>query len=238
MVEEITKLESPIDVMMLIHKAFRAHSTRGEMLAAKLEEGGDLQAFKQAFDFWGKALGYHAIAEDKYMTAPLTNCQPARDNEAEHAELAGQAGELQTFIEKGDAAGLTESVKTAMMGSEGEQHKELAAKLEDVEKALKKEIGETRVIGRTRRHLFRKVMDLRVTEYDHFENEEAFVCSLVRERMNEQEQLDIVKHLLIDEAAEDPRWIIDWVAREVSQTERLLLSDLEKRFGGIPTKAV
>lgn len=64
MVEEITKLESPIDVMMLIHKALRAHSTRAETLAAQLEEGGDLQAFKEAFEFWGKALLYHATAED------------------------------------------------------------------------------------------------------------------------------------------------------------------------------
>ena len=93
MVEEITRLDSPIDVMYLLHKAFRAHSDRTEELAAQAEKGGDLKQFMEAFDFWIKQLLYHATTEDKYMTGPLTDQQPARDNEAEHAELVRQAGE-------------------------------------------------------------------------------------------------------------------------------------------------
>ncbi|MFQ5934700.1 MAG: hypothetical protein ACE5KI_08675, partial [Dehalococcoidia bacterium] len=133
------------------------------------------------------------------MTAPLTDSQPARDNEAEHAELAQQGGELIEFLGKGDAAGLAENVKAAMLAMEEEQHKEILEKVAEVEEVLKREIGETRVIARTRRHLYRRVMALRVLEFDHFENEEAFVVSIVRERMNEQQQLEVAKHLLIDE---------------------------------------
>ena len=99
-----------------------------------------------------------------------------------------------------------------------------------VEEVLKKEIGEERVVARTRRHLYSRVMALRVTEFDHFENEEAFVVSEVRERMNDEEQLEVARRLLIDDDAEDPRWIIDWLVTELTPTERDLLSGLDKRF--------
>ena len=228
--EEITKLDSPIDVMHLFHKAFRAHSDRTEELAARGQEGGDLSAFREAFDAWGKLLLYHATAEDNYMTAPLTGSQAARDNEAEHAALGQHAVEVIAFMKKGDAAGLEESVKAAMLALEEEQHIEVVEKLEAVEEVLKKEIGEDKVVARTRRHLYSKVMALRVAEFDHFENEEAFVLPVVRERMNEEEQLEVARRLLIDEEAEDRRWIIDWLAGELTLTERRLLSDLETRF--------
>ena len=230
MPDDITEIDNPIDVMYLMHKAFRAVSMRVEALAAQLENGGDIEAFRVAFNFWGMQLLYHATAEDKYMTAPLTDSQAARDNEAEHAALGQQAVELIVFMKKGDAAGLEESVKAAMLALEKEQHSEVVEKLEAVEEVLKKEIGEDRVVARTRRHIYSRVMALRVTEFDHFENEEAFVVSVVRERMNEQEQLEVAKRLLIDEEAEDPRWIIDWLAGELTLAERRLLSDLEALF--------
>lgn len=230
MIEEITKLEAPIDVMILMHKAFHAASAKTEAQAAGLETGGDLGAFKKSFEFWITQLLYHATAEDKYMTAPLTDSQPARDNEAEHAELAKQGGELIEYMEKGDSAGLEDNVKAAMLALEEKQHVELVEKAKEVEALLMQEIGKDRVVARTRRHLYRRVMALRVLEFDHFENEEAFVCSLVRDRIDEQAQLGIVKQLLIDESAENPRWVIDWVASELSPGERKLLADLEARF--------
>ena len=42
MVEEITRLDGPIDVMYLMHMAFRAQSERTEALAARAQDGGDL----------------------------------------------------------------------------------------------------------------------------------------------------------------------------------------------------
>ena len=80
-------------------------------------------------------------------------------------------------------------------------------------------------------------MALRILEFDHFEKEEAFVCPLVRDQMSENEQLDLAKKLLIDETADDPRWIIDWVAEELEPRERQLLADLEARFARLTPAA-
>ena len=230
MAEEITRLDSPIDVMYLIHKAFRTLSDRVESEISQVVEGGDLQPFKEGFDLWTKLLLYHATAEDKYMTAPLTHCRPARDNEAEHEELALRAGALAAFIDKGDAAGLEASVKAAMLTLEDQQHKELAGKLRDVEDVLKSELGESRVVARTRRQLYKRVVDLRIFEFDHFENEEAFVLPVVRERMTEAEELEVVRHLLMDEESDEPRWIIDWVGSDLTTGEQMLLGGLELRL--------
>lgn len=235
MTTEITRLDSPIDVMFLMHQAFRELSERMEFEIARVQDGGDLSAFSAIFEFWAKRILFHATAEDTYMTGPLMDSQAARDNEAEHAELAQQAGTLVAFMEKGDAAGLEVNVKAAMSALEDQQHQELAEKLHDVEEVLKREIGERKVIARTRRHLYRKVVDLRVLEYDHFENEEAFVLPLVRERMTEAEELEVARHLLMDEESDYLRWIIDWVSSELTIGERMLLGGLEMRFNRVST---
>ena len=44
----------------------------------------------------------------------------------------------------------------------------------------------------------------------------------------------VVKDLLMDEDAEDPRWIIDWVQGHLDGTERQLLAGLESRFDELP----
>ena len=230
MVDQITKLDSPIDVMYLMHKAFRAQSERTEALAAKGQEGGDLTEFRESFDYWIKQLLYHATTEDKYMTGPLTDSQPARDNEAEHAGLVKIGGGLIEFLDRGDAAGLTENVTAAMAALEEKQHQELVEKAQEVEKVLIDAMGERKVIGRTRRHLYMRVMSLRVLEFDHFENEEEFVLPLVRDRFSTDQQLDLASRLLMGDEADDPRWIIDWVAREIDDEERKLLADLESKF--------
>ncbi|MDP7105265.1 MAG: hemerythrin domain-containing protein [SAR202 cluster bacterium] len=230
MAEDITKLDAPIDVMYMIHKAFRAQSERAEDLAAKAQDGGDLGDFMDAFNFWVQQLLYHAQAEDDHMTGPLTDSQPARDNETEHDELRQQGGGLIAFLGKGDAAGLEENVAAAMAALEDQQHKDLAEKAAEVEAALTAAMGEERVLARTRRHLYRRVMALRVLEYDHFENEEAFVVESIAENLDESTQLTIAKHLLIDSSAEDTRWVIDWVARELAPGEQKLLVELEARL--------
>ena len=232
--EEITRLDSPIDVMHLIHKAFRAQSERTEELAANAQDGGDLQEFGDSFEFWVTQLLYHAQAEDEYMTAPLTDSQPARDSEAEHEELRKSGGELIAFLNKGDSAGLEENVRSAILALEEKQHRELVEKAQEVAELLKRELGENRTLARTRRHLYRRVMAMRVLEFDHFENEEAFVLSLVRQTMSDLQQLKIARVLLIDDAAEDPRWIINWVKDELAPGEQRLLAELEARFEPVP----
>ncbi len=229
MTDETTNLDHPIDVQYLMHKAYRAVSLQVEGLASDLQDGGDIQAFTDLFGAWGKHLLFHAVTEDTYMTAPLENSQPARDNGEEHAGLGALEKELGAFMRKGESAGLEESIK-AVLAFEEEQHEELLRRMRDVEDVLTKEIGEGAVSARTGRHLYNRVVALRVAEFDHFENEEAFVFPIVRARMDEAQQLALARRLLIEDGADDPRWIIDLVAELISPEERKLLSELEARF--------
>ena len=228
--ENIHRLEDPIDVMPLMHKAFRAVSDRTEAMAANASNFEDVSELNEVFGYWVKQLLHHAAVEDEVMTGPLKDNQPARDNETEHTELAGKAGDLISFIAMGKAAGLEESVREAAFSLEDEQHRALEEKFHEVETALKNVLGEKKVTARTIRHIHSRLIGVRILELDHFENEEAFVLSLVRDEMDEAQQLNIVRRLLIDESAEDPRWIIDWVYSELDPEDQALLKDLENRF--------
>lgn len=238
MTTEITKLDSPIDAMYLIHKALRAEAERVETMAGLLEVGGSLQPFRLAFNCWATALAYHAEAENQYMTAPLTNCQPARDCEAEHADLAERLEDLAGCMDGDDTSELAEMVRDLMASANEEQHRELTQKLEDVLAVLNQEIGKTKLIERTKRHLYGRVVALRIAQDDHLENEEAFVLPVVRKRMSEQQQLEVARYLLIDEDAQDRRWIGDWMGQYLSPGERNLLAGLEARFKVLPAKAL
>ena len=217
--EETFKLDSPIDVMYLLHRALSAEAARAQREIERLETGGSLQPFRAAFNFWAAALMYHADVEDEYMTAPLTDFQPARDNEAEHLELAGLMDDLSEYMSKRDTHKLEERVSSAIIALHDQQHTELMEKLEDVMDVLNGEIGRTRVIARTKRHLYGKIVALRICQDDHLESEEAFVLPRVRESMSEDEQLRLAERLLVDKASEYPRSIQDWVARELNPEE-------------------
>ncbi|HIF43108.1 MAG TPA: hypothetical protein EYG27_06750 [Dehalococcoidia bacterium] len=166
------------------------------------------------------------------MTGPLQDSQPARDNETELAALAGKAGELVEFIAKGPGAGFAESVREAAFTLEDKQHRELEDRFHEMEAALQEVLGDKKVTARTIRHIHSRMMSVRILELDHFENEEAFVVNLVRDEIDEAGQLYMVRRLLIDETAENPRWIIDWVYSELDDSDKALLKDLENRFRG------
>ena len=65
-------------------------------------------------------------------------------------------------------------------------------------------MGDKKVTARTIRHIYRRMMSVRILELDHFENEEAFVVNLVRDEIDEAGQLYMVRRVLIDETAENP----------------------------------
>ena len=230
MTTEITRLKHPIDVMYLIHTALRAEAAKVEELVRQFDIGNSLQTFRCAFNFWASALAFHAQQEDTYMTATLTNSQPARDNEAEHVELGGMLGNLAEFMSEDQTTGIAKRVTEAMLALNKDQHADLVEKLEDVMAVLNEEIGTTKVIARTQRHLYQRVLALRVAQDDHLENEEAFVLPEIWLRISEEDQLKIVQRLLIDEDADDQRWVMDWVAPALSSRELELLEDLVRRF--------
>ncbi len=237
MTTEITRIEHPIDVMYLIHKALSAQAARVEETVRRFEIGSSLQPIRAGFNIWASALAFHAQQEDKYMTAPLSDFQPARDNETDHAALAAMLGDLNILVDKDDTRGLSERVKEAMVALNERQHGELVEKLEDVIEVLNGEIGKTKVIARTWRHLYARVVALRTAQDDHLENEEAFVLPEVWQRISEAGQLEMARCLLIDEEAEDPRWVLKWMAKYLTPAEGGLLADLEQSFARVPALA-
>ena len=213
---EITRLDSPIDVMYLIHKALRNEANRAIELVDKLGNGGTLQAFKLAFNEWATSLMFHADQEDQYVTKPLTACAPSMDD---------------------PTLGLVDKVKGAMLAHEDEMHEELLGGLEEVLAVLNEDIGNTSVITRTKQHLFGQVMTLRIVQEDHLDTEETLVLPMVRRCLTDEQQLLAARELLLDKAADDPRWVINWVSESLSEQERGLLAALEERFQELPVTA-
>lgn len=206
---EIAQLDYPIDVMYLIHKAFRQEANKAIKLINDMDNGGTLQAFKLTFNEWATSLMYHAEQEDKYITVPLMACTPPTDD---------------------PTLGMADRVKGAMLAHEDEMHEELIGGLEEVFAVLNEDIGHTSVITRTKQHLYGQVMGLRIIQEDHLDTEESLVLPMVRRCLTEEQQLLAARELLLDEAAEDPRWVINWLMDSLSEEEQALLSGLESRF--------
>ena len=82
----------------------------------------------------------------------------------------------------------------------------------------------------TQYRLYQKIVSLRMAQDDHLETEETTILPIIRQQISETQQLELTKRLLIDPHVVNDGWVIDWVAREVTDTERQLLIDLEKRF--------
>jgi hypothetical protein len=187
-----SSLDTPIDVMYLLHKALRAQAAQVEEAVRRLQDGDSLQPFRHAFYQWVMALEYHGLVEDASLAA-LGVDWPAT---WQHATT----------------------------------HRALEARLEEVQSCLCEEIGRTFLIARTRRHLFGKVVAARLAQEDHLEEEEAVLLPLLRRRLAEPRQLEIVRQLLIDQEAADHCWILDWLAPHLSGEEQRWLSTLLGRL--------
>ena len=234
--DKIQELESPIDVMYLMHKVFMAHSEKTEALARAAQSGGDLKDLEMYVYDWLKQLRYHVNTEDEYMTGPLVDTRlqgdrfPLKDNEREHREILDQGDAIITFLEEGEIAGLVDDIRTIMLKIDEQDHADLDIKVSDVEDALRRALGEERVLARTRRHLYRSIMALKVAEFDHFENEEAFVLPMVKEQMTRTQELQCARKLLFDDGSDNSRWIIDFMYAQLQGDERSLLLVLEAEF--------
>ena len=74
-------------------------------------------------------------------------------------------------------------------------------------------------------------MALRVAQDEHFECEEEFVLSEIRQRFTEDQQMEIVRKLLIDEDSEASEWVLNWLNDNLNAQERELLGQLTANFG-------
>jgi hypothetical protein len=105
-------------------------------------------------------------------------------------------------------------------------HRRLAERLEAIQVCLTEEIGRTMLIARTQRHLFGTVVLARIAQDDHLEEEEAFVLPVVRRQLSVEQQREIISHLLVDQAAEDSGWPLDWLSDHLTPGQRRLVADL------------
>jgi hypothetical protein len=237
-IEEITmrqieNLNNPIDVQFLMHEAYRKVSWQIEEVARNLQMGGDIGPFNESFDLWGKHLMYHAQNEDQYMTGPFKESQAARDNEMEHVVLANSAKDFAQFLKSGDQAAIEASLAW-LFAFEEHQHRELVYSMTEVMDLLKSEVDKNAILSRTRRHIYSKTVALRVTEFDHFDNEETFVFPVVHAHMTEEEQLHVARHLLFDDSSKDRRWVFDWMLGMIEPKHRQMMEELERRIEKLP----
>ena len=237
--EELQSLETPIDVMFLMHKVFLLHSDKVGDLAMEAQSGGDLSDFKIALDEWLKHLFYHTLTEDEYMTGPLKDKDkelqdgryPLRDNEKEHVDIREEGDEIRGHIKEDNSRTLPNIATSEVLAMEEENHALVMQRVKEVEEVVRELLGPDNVQSQLRRHLYKSVMALKVAEYDHFENEEAFVLPLVKEHMTIEQQSDCVRKLLYEDNSEYPRWIYDFIWDNLGDVERKLLERLGSDIG-------
>jgi len=234
--DEILFIETPIDVMFFMHKAFMSHAKKAETMSGLLKTSDDIERLKPVIDHWLKHITYHVDTEDMFLTGPLQELElhdgrlVVRDNVIEHDEIRSGKIALEEFLSNGPTAGLTSLLESLVFAAEEEQHQELVQNVENLKLVIADALGEEKTSNRTIRHLHQSILALRVVEWDHFENEEAFVLPLVREQMTHNEQLKCASKLLFDSSSENPRWIIDDIYDGLSEEEIGEVEKLEREI--------
>lgn len=231
--DPIKTLESPIEVMYLMHKVFMSHSDHTLELVSKVETGEcSIIDVKRSFDLWIKHLLYHVQTEDDYMTGPLKEkkLQDGRmvlkENVSEHNDLREMGAEL--FAEIGKDA--RESLIEDVLALDDQNHEELLDQLRIADSAIIETLGKQTILRRGIRHLYRSIFDFIVVEFDHFENEESFVLPLVHDQMSYAEELECVRKLLIDDDSDNPTWILDFIRENLAASDRKLLDEISENF--------
>jgi len=234
--EQITALESPIDVMYLMHKVFMEHSIKTEKLALEILQEEDLNELKNALDEWLKHIIYHVDTEDVFLTGPLKEkTMPdgrmvVKDNVAEHDQIRLDGEHVLNNFSRNIQQESAEISKDLILALDDQKHEELIGKVEDLQGAIEKVLTEDGLRIRSRRHLYRSVLALKVTEFDHFENEEASVLPLVKEQMSRNQQLECARELLFQDTATCPGWIFHFISNGLCESERILLQELRKEI--------
>ena len=234
--DEILLVETPIDVMFFMHKVFMTHAKKAENMAVSSKTREDVERLKPVVDHWLKHITYHVDTEDEFLTGPLREVElhdgrmVIRDNESEHNEIRSGGEGLVALMSNGESAGLDDLLESLVFAAEEEQHKELVKNVDRLRSAVEDALGEEKTSNRTLRHIHQAVLSLRVIEWDHFENEEAFVLPLVREQMSHDEQLRCAGKLLFDNSSKQRRWVIEDIYEGLSEDESIKLKSLEEEI--------
>ena len=114
------------------------------------------------------------------------------------------------------------------------EHTHLTALLAALQTALR-EAGESApVTARMRRQVLGKVVELRVAQDDHLEEEEARVLPVIRQQISAAQQLDMAQRLLLDRGAQETHWILAWLTPHVTATEHQWLAALVGCAASVP----
>ena len=112
------------------------------------------------------------------------------------------------------------------------EHLKVMDKISAVQNSIVDAFGAEKLKVRSLRGLYQSVLDLKVVEFDHFENEEAFVLPLVREQMTYEQQLQLTGKLLFDSTDQNENWIVDFLFSVLDDDEKSLLQDLVAEIKG------
>ncbi len=206
-------------LMKIMHGALSEEGLQVQAVVENLSEGESLQSFTIRFNQWASVLMYHADVEDEYMTGPLIDFLAGRTNEEEHSQLGELSDALTQYLEDQNSKNLESRIKQVAVALHDEQHEQLLEKLEDVLSVLNDEISKTSLVARTRRHLYGKIVSLRICQDDHLESEEYLVLPEIETNLSNQQKKTLVNRLLIDKDSDDPQWILDWMKTRSTQKD-------------------
>ena len=234
--DKIQQLETPIDVMFLMHKVFLTQSEKASELAKNAIETNDLKEFKSVLDNWLKLLLYHYQTEDEFMTGPLKEKEyhdgrfGLRDNVAEHDEIRLKGDIVLNDYQK--TLNPNNMTVQEILEMDDLEHLKVMDKISAVQNSIVDAFGAEKLKTRSLRGLYQSVLDLKVVEFDHFENEEAFVLTLVREQMTYEQQLQLTEKLLFDSTDQNENWIVDFLFSVLDDEESRLLQELISEIKG------
>ncbi len=229
---ENIKLKDPIETVYVIHKALGAAAWRGWDTLNQLTPilGGTLEAFELAFNSWVSALMWHVERGGESVSELLSRRQAALAGRSDTAFSARHQAVKPDRIEDRPQS-LAQRAKKAVEALGDKRHKALLQRIEDVLQTLEQETSGKMAITHVQQHLYGPVLRLRRTQQHYLQEEETSVVPIIRESLDEQNQIRLVKGLLIDEGGAMPRWMLDWVTQRVAPEDRDLLSQLETLFG-------
>ncbi len=196
-------LSAPLDAINLAGAALVAEGERLGAAASGLRDEG-LQRLRGAFQEWASVLIYF--------------------NEKE--------GEIASKLRVDDNRRSSEkdAVIETILAFLGDEVASLMDRLQDVLAVLDEEIGSGGVIERTRQHLEGRLLALRVAQEDHRDHMEAIVLPLLRSRLGERRQLELVRGVLVDTLSDDPYWVLSWVAKRLDPRDWQAVLGLDPEF--------
>jgi hypothetical protein len=108
--------------------------------------------------------------------------------------------------------------------------RQLLERLEALQAYIQTEIGKTIVIARTKRQLFGRVALARLLQEDLLEDEETDLLPVLRTRLSEARQWDLLRLLFIDQDAAPQDTMVAWIAQDVTDLQRQTLVSLTTRL--------